>query len=400
MTPLRVVVDARLRAGEHGGVESVVAGLADAMRELDAPDLRVRFLTLAGESSWLRAQAPQAQLVEGAGTNVLDVARRKAATAARRVGRSRIPSVLALSADRAMNDVDPDVVHYPFQHAARSRAPFLYQPHDLQHRHLPQLFDPRQSRARDELYRALCRAARLVVVAARWVKTDVVDAYGIDPAKVVVIPLAPAPLVAPASDPSVLLPNRFILYPAANWPHKNHDGLLAALAVARHQHPDLRLVLTGPVHAAHPDPRQLAQRHGVDDAVQVLGYVDAATLAAIYDRATAVVVPTLFEAASFPVWEAFQRGVAVACSDVTALPEQVDGHALLFDPLDVEAMAQSLVRLWSDDALRVRLAEGGRSRVAGFTWVRTAQAYAAAYRLVGGRPLSVQDEELLAAEEL
>ena len=56
---------------------------------------------------------------------------------------------------------------------------------------------------------------------------------------------------------------------------------------------------------------------------------------ALYASALFMIVPTLFEAVSFPVLEAFANGLPVACSNVTSLPEQVGDAALLFDPVDV-----------------------------------------------------------------
>ena len=185
-----------------------------------------------------------------------------------------------------------------------------------------------------------------------------------------------------------------------NWPHKNHERLIGALAVARSRGVPVELVLTGAVDDRYTDPRAMAAAAGVAEHVHVLGYVDSAALSAAYEGALGVVVPTLFESASFPVWEAFARGVPVACSNVTSLPDQVDGNALLFDPTDVGAMAQAMTTLWQDDAVRRRLAEGGRARVASFTWRRTAEGFAALYRRLGGRPPQPGDEQRLAAEDL
>jgi glycosyltransferase involved in cell wall biosynthesis len=97
------------------------------------------------------------------------------------------------------------------------------------------------------------------------------------------------------------------------------------------------------------------------------------------------------------VFEAFSAGVPVACSDVTCLPRQVGDAAILFDPREPGAIADALVRLWSDAELRARLASRGRERVARFTWDRTARTYRALYRQVGGRQLSAEDRELLDA---
>jgi glycosyltransferase involved in cell wall biosynthesis len=109
------------------------------------------------------------------------------------------------------------------------------------------------------------------------------------------------------------------------------------------------------------------------------------------------VVPTLFEATPFPVWEAFSAGVPVACSNVTSLPRQVGDAALVFDPRSPEEMATAIRRIWKDDELRRRLVELGRERVAEFTCERTAGLFAAHYRQLAHRELSEHDRAILAA---
>lgn len=127
-----------------------------------------------------------------------------------------------------------------------------------------------------------------------------------------------------------------------------------------------------------------------------LGYVDAPVLSVLYRLARAVVVPTLFEAASAPVWEAFEAGVPVACSSVTSLPEQVGDAAVLFDPLDVDAIAGAIARVWSDEELRRVLIRRGHERMAGRSWRATALTFRAHYRRLARRRLSDEDRDLLA----
>jgi len=110
-----------------------------------------------------------------------------------------------------------------------------------------------------------------------------------------------------------------------------------------------------------------------------------------FARRLLFVIPTLFEAASFPLWEAFQAGVPAACSNVTSLPEQAGDAALVFDPRDERAIAAAIEQLWTDHELRLVLAIRGRQRVAAFTWERTARTFRALYRQCAGRRLTEDD---------
>jgi glycosyltransferase involved in cell wall biosynthesis len=113
-----------------------------------------------------------------------------------------------------------------------------------------------------------------------------------------------------------------------------------------------------------------------------------------------VVVPTLFESASQPIFEAMSAGVAIACSNVTATPRQVGDAAIVFDPYSIDEIAAAIKRLWTDRDLREELIGSGKQRISQFTWERTAKHFAAYYRLLSGRELSAEDHTLLSAEPI
>ena len=120
----------------------------------------------------------------------------------------------------------------------------------------------------------------------------------------------------------------------------------------------------------------------------------------MYRLCRCVVIPTKFEAASGPLWEAFAAGVPAACSNVTSLPDQAGDAALLFDPCQPEEIAGAIHQLWRDEALRRSLVERGKRNVARFTWERTARIFRAHYRRIANRCLSEEDHTLLAAPPL
>jgi len=76
-----------------------------------------------------------------------------------------------------------------------------------------------------------------------------------------------------------------------------------------------------------------------------------------------VVIPTKFEAGSFPMLGGLSGGCAVACSRVTSLPEQAAGAALIFDPDNPREIADAILQIWRDPALRVDMALKGAQRV-------------------------------------
>ena len=201
-----------------------------------------------------------------------------------------------------------------------------------------------------------------------------------------VVPLAATPPApgAPAADPADLrrrlgLGDRAVaLSVSARRPHKNLLRLLDALAqIPRERRP----VLVAP---GYPTPHEAelqarAAELGLTGDVVWPAWLDAADLEGLYALATLVVFPSLQEGFGLPVLEAMVRGVPVACSDRSSLPEVAGDAALLFDPEDSGAIRAAIERLLADPAERERLIRRGRERAAGFTWERTAELTAAAY---------------------
>ena len=165
---------------------------------------------------------------------------------------------------------------------------------------------------------------------------------------------------------------------SAKRPHKNLERLLEALAaIAAERRPVL--VIPGYATPYEAVLRERADALGVRDDVRWLGWVSGPELEGLYALADAFVFPSLYEGFGLPVLEAMRRGVPVACSDRSSLPEVAGHAALLFDPEDPRAMTVAIERLLSDRAEADRLRAAGRAQAARFTWGATARATAASY---------------------
>jgi glycosyltransferase involved in cell wall biosynthesis len=173
----------------------------------------------------------------------------------------------------------------------------------------------------------------------------------------------------------------YILWTGTVEPRKNLPRLLRAFALVE---PAVDLALVGPpgwnedleaVLDALPEP--------VRGRIHRLGWVSREDLGALYARASVFCFPSLLEGFGFPVVEAMGHGTPVITSTGTSTEELVaDGAGLAVDPTDVEAIANAISRVLSDQALAGRLVDAGRARAAQYTWERSAalveQAYAEA----------------------
>ncbi len=410
---MRVTIDARLRNGEPGGVQQIVIGLACGLSRLsDSRDDEYVFATWRGHSGWLQPFAAHpCRIVEIGASRVKAAGRwvRDAVAASGVFGVLPSSRVSVAPNDRAMEALGGDVIHFPTQRAFLTTTPSVYQPHDLQHVHLPQFFSEAARQSRDQVYRTYCDQATAVVVMSEWGRDDIVREYGLPRSKVHVVPWAPMLPEYRVPDAAAIegirrahrLPDRFAYFPAHTFPHKNHLGLLQALAALRDTSGlEVPLVCTGRRNEFYRVIRKRVRDLRLEEQVHFLGFVPPADVAALYRTCRAVVFPTLFEGWGLPLSEAFWAGVPVACSDVTCLAEQADGGALLFDPHDERDVARAVAEVWTNEDVRVRLVSRGREVVARLGWDRTARMFRAIYRSASGRSLSADDRELLQAAPL
>lgn len=141
-------------------------------------------------------------------------------------------------------------------------------------------------------------------------------------------------------------------------PRKNLLRLFRAYALAG-LYPDVALVIVGRVGWGSVEPVA---------GVTVRSDVTDDELSSLYREAVGVVAPSLYEGFGLPLAEALVHGTALACSDTDVFREVSGGHAIFFDPTDIEDMAEALRRL----AEGPRAGEQARSHAAQFTWAAAA----------------------------
>jgi glycosyltransferase involved in cell wall biosynthesis len=412
LTPLRVCVDARLGSGFSGGVEQAVIGLATGLSKLDDGEEDYLFLAHPDQDDWIRPHLAGSARVLHSGLEY--PGQPGLVPAFRRSLRRRLPlrmvrRGLVPRSDGTIERNEVEVVHFATQEAFLTDVPSIYQPHDLQHLHLPELFPKRERQRREIVYRTHCERAALVVAMTSWGKGDLVRHYGLAPEKVCVVPWGSVLAAYPAPDAADIdalrsklgLPDAFLLYPGQTWPHKNHLRLLEALALIRDRDQiTIPLVCPGRRNNFYPQIRDRARELGLEEAIRFPGFVTPVELRGLYSLARALVFPSLFEGWGLPVSEAFSSGLPVACSSVAGLPDVVGDAGLLFDPRQPEEIADRILELWTDDELSARLEARGRSRASLFSFERSAKLFRAHYRRIAGKRLPEEDRILLASPPL
>ena len=258
----------------------------------------------------------------------------------------------------------------------RRSCPGVVTVHDLAFEAHPEDFSRRTGTKYRWITPRAVRSAQAVICVSAWTADDVVSRYGVDAAKITVISNAPSLEigVGPAGLAAAGLEDDgrpYLLAVGDIRGKKNLTRLAQAWqALRREEGLEHRLVLAGtgerPSDAAF-------------DGVELCGYLADEQLDALLRGAAALVHPSLYEGFGLVVVEAMARGVPVACADATALPETAGGAAVLFDPLDVDAIAAAVL----DVIARAQDLGPAGQRVAGaYSWERAARETADVYREV------------------
>lgn len=247
--------------------------------------------------------------------------------------------------------------------------------HDLQHKRHPQFFRWFDLPFWRLLLWQAAHSSALLLADSEATREDLLRYYHLDPVKVRVAPLGVSERFYEIgrqrnngqADPP------FVLTVSTLHPHKNLDRLVRAFAAFRRTHPDYRLVIAG-MFGFYTEPlRHLIAELGLQDCVRLTGWIPRHELEELYRRADFFVHPTLFEGFGLPVLEALAAGIPTACSDIEPLRSIAGDAALRFNPADEHTIAQAMLRLAQDAALRAKLSSAGPVRAREFSWRRTAE---------------------------
>lgn len=193
-------------------------------------------------------------------------------------------------------------------------------------------------------------------------------------------------LVVPADEGrrrrEIGLDRRYVLFVGTAEPRKGLDVLIAAMADPRLD--DLDLVVVGPPGWGSVQVDDLAQEAGVSDRVRLLGWVDEATLAAVYAGAAAVAMPSRAEGFGLPVVEAMSCGTPVVISTDPALMEVSGGAAYVSTVGDRTSLATAIAAAVTPGAERDRRVAAGRVRSDGYAWEPSARILWERYATLAG----------------
>lgn len=230
--------------------------------------------------------------------------------------------------------------------------------------------------------RAALRQAKAVTACSRFTLQDAEDRFGLAPGRGTVIFNGVAVGEQPASSTTE---TRYVLALGRVVEKKGFDLLLQAFARVAERFPDVELRIGGS-GPAEDGLRQLIAQLGLPGRAKLLGRLSREQVATAMAGAEVFVMPSRLEPFGIVVLEAWRAGRAVIATSRGGPAEFVqDGtNGLLVDPFDTAALGEALARLLGDPALRQRLGDAARRRVADFDWAAIAERYSECYRQVRG----------------
>lgn len=206
-----------------------------------------------------------------------------------------------------------------------------------------------------------------VITPSQFVRDDIVKFAGIDPNKVVVTYEGADLIIDNAMPVLELEGKRFIMYLGRPTPHKNLDRLIEAFILLKADHPDLLLVLAGKKDANYKRIEERVNKRGIDN-ILFTDFVSEGQLKWLYQNCSAYVFPSLSEGFGLPGLEAMVHGAPVVSSNGTCLPEIYGDAAKYFDPTNIQAMADAISEVLTNQELRNELIEKGKVQASKYSW--------------------------------
>ncbi|MFA5935830.1 MAG: glycosyltransferase family 1 protein [Patescibacteria group bacterium] len=259
--------------------------------------------------------------------------------------------------------------------------------HDIGFHRLPHLYKKRQVHIHEVATREAARRATRIVTVSEFSGRELVEAYGIDPAKIAITPLGIDHTMYHRITNVVPIETRLARYRISRpffitigrlEAKKNIVGLIRAFTEFKTRRgigDPHKLVLVGAPGYQYEEIKRAIAASGVRSDILELGYVPEVDIPPLLNAASALIHPSWYEGFGLPPVQAMACGCPVLSSTAASLPEVI-GHdnALFFPPDQNESLIAAMERIVSEPGLATTLRDAGIARAAAYTWENTAKA--------------------------
>lgn len=265
--------------------------------------------------------------------------------------------------------------------------PFALTIYDLSFIHYPEAFKPFNRLYLSAITRHSARRAKAVITISEYTRRDVIESFGVSPARVHTVycgvdesfrPLPPAEVAAFKRRHN--LPDRFIFRLGTIEPRKNVEGVIRAYA-DWHKRDKLAppLYIAGGKGWYYQQVFNLVEELDLTKQIIFPGYLPQADLPLWYNSADLFVYPSYFEGFGLPVLEAMACGVPVITSNSSSLPEVAGTAAILVAPADTDGLSRAMQSVFNQADLAQSMRRRGLEQAQKFSWRTTAAQTAQIY---------------------
>lgn len=243
---------------------------------------------------------------------------------------------------------------------------------DLQSLSYPMFFSPGERLERELNYKRIFNQAQGIITISHFVKRTILERFEYPASNIRVIAIQTAKrLPLPSIDRMSLLAetikickNKYFVYPANAWPHKNHRMLFVAWGMLQkyEKFQDIKLVCTAEnnkdIHLLKNEVKDL----NLENKICFPGFLSDADLSSLLAYSSGLIFPSLYEGFGMPIIEAMRMGIPVLCSDCSSLPEVGGDAILMFDARKPQTIVKSLIQIITTPSLRIQLQSKGSLR--------------------------------------
>jgi glycosyltransferase involved in cell wall biosynthesis len=242
-----------------------------------------------------------------------------------------------------------DFIHYPnFDLPLIQTCPYIVTIHDLIYYLYPDQCPSKIAHyyARFMLRYAI-KHARIILTDSHYSKQDLIRYFQLPEQKIqVIFPAADEWATHlprhPVNKAKYGIVQPYIFYVGKHHPYKNIRTLLRAYTADPEIYDRFQLVIAGKQDSRRRELYETAASLDPQHKIRFTGFVEEPELFDLYREAHLFVFPSLYEGFGLPPLEAMACGVPVITSNTTSLPEVVGDAAILFDPLNVRALADAM----------------------------------------------------------
>lgn len=224
---------------------------------------------------------------------------------------------------------------------------------DFQHKMLPHLFSRSAWWKREIGFRAQVVGGRTIMLSSEDARLACEQHYPSTRGhtRTVHFAVPPGPRISYSEAREIAdsygLPKTFFFMPNQFWRHKNHGLVLDSLAILRQRGSQIVVAASGkqadPRDPSYfPEYQNRLEQLGLQNALNLLGLIPYAHLAALMRASSAMLNPSLFEGWSTTVEEARVMGTPMVLSDLDVHREQMGAGAVYFDRYSAQSLADAL----------------------------------------------------------